>query len=801
MKFKNLFDGLLKSGHNLNINTSITVKVLIFLTIVVLVTMMFPTGESIEFEYRIGSIWGGDDIIAPFSFPIYKDDRQYEREKDEAVQSVIPVFNRSDRDAAMALDSLRMLFDQIRVAAEFDIDYRAKRGRLRRGESDLRSQLEQDSIVLHDFKSQLPVQFGADEWLALVNLHQGQGGADTQLGSLTGLHREIESLLADYYRTGILDLPKSRIDHPEVAVRRNADEVLTPAERFLDVSEAHLQYEQALQRLIPQSENLRQSALKIGGVYIRGNMKYNVAETARLIEIAREEVPRTIGFVLENERIVSRHERITEDTKLRLDSFRRAKAERGGKINIILQYIGKGLHVSIVILLYGIYFYLFRRRIFNDNAKLALIAILILMQAFFAYLTLAVNVQAPVEYLIFVPAAAMLLTVMFDSRLAFYGIVTIALLIGGIRGNDYTITLVSLIGGALAAYTVRDIKHRTQIFRSMVFIFFGYTLTILALSLERFETPMAMVQEITFAAANAVLSPVLTFGLLIFFERAWKITTDLTLLELSDFNHPLLKDLSQKAPGTFHHSLVMGSLAETAAEAIGANTILARVGAYYHDIGKSLKPEYFIENQMGFKNRHDKLMPRMSSLILIAHVKDGIELARKYKLPKEIIEFIPMHHGTTLIAYFFNKAIEKKTDKDEINEMDYRYPGPKPQTKETGIVMLADAVEAATRSIEEPSIARLKATIDGIIKSRFEEGELDECELTFKDLTKIREAFFKVLVGIHHPRIKYPGQDEKEEEAIRQSKEKFQPLNKGYDVAPVMPPEETKPVPDNKSES
>jgi cyclic-di-AMP phosphodiesterase PgpH len=801
MNLKEIYANVIRKAKAFNPCTSMAVKIGIILAVVVLVTLMFPKGESIEFDYRIGSIWGGDEIIAPFSFPIYKDDRQYEREKVEAERDVIPVFNRDDAEGERALDSVRVLFEQLRLAAAFDIEYRRKRTELQRGETALRSQVEQDSVVLFDFKSQMPVQFNAEEWQAVVRFHQGQVPEGYGVRSFDDLQRQIDRSLREYYRTGILDKSKRELVHGEVAVRRNADEVLTPVDRFLDLSQANLLYEQALASLIPSPGPARNVALKIGSLYIRGNIKYNAGETRSLVRIAREEVPRTIGFVLENERIVSRHERITEDTRLRLDSFRRAKAERGGKINIILQYIGKGLHVSIVILLFGIYFYLFRKNVFHDNAKLALIAIVILMMTFFAYLTLTINVDAPVEYLIFVPAAAMLLTIMFDSRLAFYGTVIIAVLVGGIRGNDYTIMLVSLIGGALAAYTVRDIKHRTQIFRSMVFIFLGYTLTILALSLERFETPMAMVQEITFAAVNAVFSPVLTFGLLIFFERTWKITTDLTLLELSDFNHPLLRDLSQKAPGTFHHSLVMGSLAETAAEAIGANTTLARVGAYYHDIGKMLKPEYFIENQMGFKNRHDKLTPRMSSLILIAHVKDGMELARKYKLPKEILEFIPMHHGKTLISYFYKKALEKKTDKDEVNEQDYRYPGPKPQTKETGIVMLADAVEAAARSIEEPSIAKLKATIDGIIKSRFEEGELDECELTFKDLTKIREAFFKVLVGIHHPRIKYPGQEEKEEEALKHSKEKFQPLNKGYDVAPVMPPEESNPVPDTKSDS
>lgn len=789
MNFKEMFENIGKSIRSSDFNASMVVKIGILLIVVVLTVFMFPKGESIEFDYRIGAIWGGDELIAPFSFPIYKEDRQYEREMQEAERDVLPVFQRDDKIADTIIDSLRASFGYIKGAVDFESEHQERKTTTPREDAEYRARLDQDSVLLDDIKRNLIVQFNNSEWDALVRWRERLDGAP--VNSLQELRTTIESLLREYYRTGILSKSKQELMRDEIAIRRNADEIIVPVHRFKDVSEANTAYEKALTEYFDEDDPQFSAALKIGSLHIRPNIIFNEEETERLRQIARDEVPRTIGFVLENERIINRHERITEETKLRLDSFRRAKAERGGVINLWLQYIGKGLHVSIILILYAVYFFSFRQKVFYDNAKLALIALIILLPVFFAYLTHAVDVDAPLEYLIFVPAAAMLLTIMFDSRLAFYGTVTIALLVGGIRGNDYSIMLVSVVGGALAAYTVRDIKHRTQIFRSMLFIFLGYTITILALGLERFEASMALLYEIMFAGANALLSPILTFGLLIFFERAWRITTDLTLLELSDFNHPLLKELSQKAPGTFHHSLVMGSLAENAAEVINANTILARVGAYYHDIGKSLKPEYFIENQMGFKNRHDKLTPRMSSLILISHVKDGYELGKKHKLPKEILEFIPMHHGTTLISYFYNRALEKKTDKDVINENDYRYPGPKPQTKETGIVMLADAVEAASRSIDEPSIAKLKATIDGIIKARFEEGELDECELTFKDLNRIREAFFKVLVGIHHPRIKYPGQGAKDPDAEKTEKEEFQPLGRGYSEKGAMPPEET----------
>ena len=236
------------------------------------------------------------------------------------------------------------------------------------------------------------------------------------------------------------------------------------------------------------------------------------------------------------------------------------------------------------------------------------------------------------------------------------------------------------------------------------------------------------------------------------------MTTDPSLLVLSDLNKPLLRKLAMRAPGTYHHSILVGSLSEAAAEAIGANSLLTRVGAYYHDIGKMDKPEYFVENQKGGKNPHDKLSPSMSYLIIVSHVKRGLEIAQEHKLPKEIQAFIAEHHGTNLISYFYNKALEK-VDAAEISETDFRYPGPKPQSKETGIVMLADTVEAASRTLKDPSVSRLRGMVNSIIDDRFKNCELDESPLTLRELTLIQEAFVQILTGIFHGRIEYPKQE------------------------------------------
>jgi putative nucleotidyltransferase with HDIG domain len=431
-------------------------------------------------------------------------------------------------------------------------------------------------------------------------------------------------------------------------------------------------------------------------VYVRPNIVFDPNATSQAMTSAIDAVPRTIGYVQESERIVSKHERITDETILKLESLQRARADRRGEDNLPGQVAGIMLHVLIILVLYGIYLGLFRKRIFWNSRKLMLIALLIAIQGFFAYLTREIETDLPLEFLIAVPVTSMLLAILFDSRVAFYGTVVVAFLVAAIRGNDYSIALASLVAGALSVYTVRDIRNRTQIFRSMGFIFLGYGVSILALALERYAEPGRVSVQISLALVNSLISPVLTYGLLIFFERVFRMTTDLTLIELSDFNHPLLRQLSEKAPGTYHHSMTMASLAENAARAIGANDILARTGAYFHDIGKLSKPTYFVENQRGTRSRHDRLPARTSAAIIQDHVSNGIALARQYGLPEELIDFIPMHHGTTMTEFFYSKAMkEAGADGDsspEIREGDFRYRGPKPQTKETGILMLADDI-------------------------------------------------------------------------------------------------------------
>jgi cyclic-di-AMP phosphodiesterase PgpH len=744
MSIISYFDKILNSpSFRKNKNYSIVILILL----VGLIVTMFPVGKSIEFEYNLGAIWTYNDLIASFSFPIYKDENEYKNDVEKAEKSFLPVFRINKTGATR--DSAFMFLDSLEKAILFRMQPVSKTG-----DSKFKSA---DSAIIVNFIKRYSDLFSVSDWQALVNLKKKDGF--TQRDSLN--FKTIKNIIVDLSGSlgdkSILSLAKTDIKSDEIALRENNIEQVYSKNLFYDEMEVRDILKNNLSTQHPDVEKYSELLTKISGVVFRPGVIFDKEITEQEKSMLLESIPKTLGIVKENEKIISTNEKVTYENKLKIDSYRKAKAERTGNINITMQYIGKFSHTFALLLLFIIYLHLFRKRIFNDNLMLLLISLLILFISFLAYLTSQVKTDLPIEYLIILPVSSMLLTVIFDSRVGFYSTVTTALIVSAIRGNDYSIFLASIVAGSLAVYTVRDIKNRNQIFRSILFIMTGYTISIISIGLERYDNYKNILEQLMYAGINSVLSPVLTFGFLIFFERVFRISTDITLLELSDFNHPLLKDLSAKAPGTFHHSVVIGSLAEAAAESIGANSLLARVGAYYHDIGKTIKPEYFIENQVSGKNKHDKLSPNMSTLIIISHVKEGIDLAKKYKLPQNVIDFIPMHHGTTLVRYFYEKALRKRsTLKDQVREIDFKYPGPKPNSKETGIIMLADSVEASIRAMTEPTVPQMEGLIDSLIKNRLLEGELDECNLTMQEIASIKRSFLKIFIGIHHKRLKYP---------------------------------------------
>jgi len=303
-----------------------------------------------------------------------------------------------------------------------------------------------------------------------------------------------------------------------------------------------------------------------------------------------------------------------------------------------------------------------------------------------------------------------------------------------------------------AILLVNKTRKRAQVIQAGVIAGLLQLVSLILLENLLFNHP----QRYLIILINGLLSGVISLGVLPLFEYILQTVTNISLLELADSNHPVLQRMVLEAPGTYHHSLIVGNLSDTACVAVGANGLLARIGAYYHDIGKLQKPEYFIENQDIKKNAHDELTPTMSKLIIMNHIKEGLELAKKYSLSPALWDFIKQHHGKSLVYYFYRRALEGKEENQEVAEEGFRYPGPKPNTKETAIVLLADSVEAATRSLKDPTFDKIAETVHKVINNKFIDGQLDECELTLNDLEKISSVFTKILSGIYHSRVNYP---------------------------------------------
>lgn len=361
------------------------------------------------------------------------------------------------------------------------------------------------------------------------------------------------------------------------------------------------------------------------------------------------------------------------------------------------------------------------------------------------------------RYVIPVAVGPMLVRLLLNSETALGFAVVASVMAGFFMGGDLAITAYSFIGGVAAAMGVRHCTHRSIVIKAGLILGVVNAAVLLSMATLKGWTSLSEPAFIVSGGLlNGIVASILAVGLAPVLESAFRYTTDIKLLELSRMDHPLLKELAMRAPGTYHHSIVIGTLAEAGAEAVNANPLLARVASYYHDVGKLKMPAYFIENA-GEENKHDKLTPSMSSLVITSHVKEGAELAEKHRLGPAIIDIIRQHHGTSLVTFFYQKAVAgREAGGKDVDEKSFRYAGPKPQTKEAGLVMLADAIEAASKTLPDPTPDRLQWLAQKIVNRIFTDGQLDECELTLKDLHSITKSFNRVFAGIYHQRIDYP---------------------------------------------
>jgi putative nucleotidyltransferase with HDIG domain len=373
----------------------------------------------------------------------------------------------------------------------------------------------------------------------------------------------------------------------------------------------------------------------------------------------------------------------------------------------------------------------------------------------------------PIYYIPF-STASMLSTLLFGSlEVSLLISLSCAIAVAPLSAYPMQVIIFFLISSIISSILVHDARKRNTIIRAGLITGTAQIMTLVFI--EHFW--IGLPSRYLTLLLNGIISSIIVLGVLPVFEYLFNTATNISLLELADFHHPLLQRMSQEAPGTYHHSLIVGNLSETACRAVGANALLARIGAYYHDIGKLQKPEYFSENQDKEESKHSKLAPSMSKLVIMNHVKEGSDLAKKYGLNPALVDFIEQHHGNSLVYYFYRKALENLEEDQEVKEEGFRYPGPKPNSKETAIVLLADSVEAAARALKEPNASKIEELVHKVINNKFIDGQLDECELTLKDLEKISAVFIKLLCGIYHNRTSYPESASSEDNHKKSSKE------------------------------
>ena len=480
---------------------------------------------------------------------------------------------------------------------------------------------------------------------------------------------------------------------------------------------------------------------------IKPNLFYDSVKKQELMDEAKKNTEKVI--IKKNQIIVNEGEPVTASQIEILKSLGLLN-EDSSKGNTVI-YLVLAVFLSLIIFISNWYIYRHYKNIFFDNKKMILINLISLISIILARVLTMIS-----PYLIPLACAPILMTILVNYKISLFintmNIVIISIMVG----FDPQMMVLSIISTLLGATIIKKMQQRNDILYATIFIAVISGIMNFSIGVILSSNTKEIVFNSLYSVVGVLLAGILAVGLLPFLESMFDIVTTLKLLELSNPNSPLLKKLLMEAPGTYHHSMLVANLAEMAAEEVGANSVVTRIGAYYHDVGKIARPYFFKENQITKENPHDKITGNLSTLIILSHVKDGLELAKEHNLPKIIQDIIVQHHGTTLVKYFYYTIKNNAENPDEIKEEDYRYPGPIPNTKEAGIIMLADSTEAAVRSITDPTKERIEKMVYEIIEDKLHTGQLDDCDLTLKDLSKIRNCFLKGLNGIYHKRIEYP---------------------------------------------
>lgn len=669
------------------------IKYLMVVASTALIVFTLPKQVKFSYEFEKGRVWNQKDLVSPYNFAILKTQPEIDEDKRKALLAVTPLYQYNRGMAAQQING---------------------------------------------FKADLEIKWHS------AGIDSRQKAAYISTGI---------SLLNDIYTRGVLNINTKYLQNGQgyviTVLDRNVGTDKNTAELF--TREKAMQYCDQQLSLHPQVDKAFLLDLLQGR--IQNNIVYDNKLTMRVEQDAVAELSVTNGMVQKGETIIAKGSVINNEAYQKLLSYKKAfedNARVNGNPRLVL--LGQFVLVAIAIVLLIIFLYLFRRDIYDDNRLVGLILLVITAMLFM--LSMAIKLQLPNLYYIPYCIVPIIIRILFDTRLALNIHLLVVLIAGFFVPNSFEFAYYEITAGMVAIYSIKYLARRDQFLTSAAIILFSYLVAFLGISLIK-EGNIENLEWTAFAAfVVSVLLTLLAYPLIYLFERVFSITSDISLIELTNTNAPLLRELAFTAPGTFQHSLQVANLAENAIYSIGGNALLVRAGALYHDIGKMQNPLFFVENQSSNFNPHDKLPYEESAQIIIRHVSKGIELANKHNLPDIVIDFIRTHHGTTRVDYFYQSFLKNFPEKI-IDENTFRYPGPIPFSKETAVLMLADSIEAASRSLKEPDELSINTLVDRIVKYKLDQDQLKDSNITLKDLETIKTIFKRMLKSIYHVRIDY----------------------------------------------
>jgi cyclic-di-AMP phosphodiesterase PgpH len=670
---------------------------LIFVATLVALYFAMPQEGRFRYEFQKGRPWMHETLIAPFNFAIMKSDKAIIAERDSLLNSLIPYFVFHDSVDKNQMNTLSLKIDDIFRKESTEIIY----SRVIKNKIIAVFEKVYHAGIIGEDKSNYPYLEGKKEILMIKN-NVGEKIPLRSIYSLKTAYTEIVKELNDLKQTdNDLKLTIEKL-HPE------------------DFIVVNLTYDS------PKTE----------------------AEKAKILE----NLSTTRGVVQEGERIVAKGDVISPQTFTILESLKFAvEKSRGNLTKYYLIIVGKLIFIAVLLLTLFLFIYNIRRNLLRSKRDITFTLIMMTLMIYFCKIVIASDIF-PI-YIVPFAALALIIRTFLDARLAIFVNTITALIVGFMVPNGYEFVLLSIPVGSIAVISQNKLQRREQLILTSLIIFVSYSITYIGLSLIQ-EANLSNIDwsQLKWFFTNAVLT-LITYLLVFILEKSFGFISDVTLIELSYSTQKLLRTLAQEAPGTFQHSLQVANLAEEAVMRLGGNPLLARAGAMYHDIGKVAEPHYFIENQVVGLNPHEQHSFEESAKIIMEHVTRGIELARKHKIPEQIIDFIRTHHGTTKTSYYYNKLNNIKNG--PIDEKKFTYPGPLPSSRETAVLMLADSIEAASRSLEAKTSDNFKELIDSVFKQKIEAGQLDYAPLTFKDITLLKEVFLEKLLNIYHVRVSY----------------------------------------------